>query len=93
LSQASKAGGKMAEKKFEEAMKRIEEIVQHLESGELSLEDSLKYFEEGMKLVKFSTRKLEEAEKKVTLLVEDREGKHSQLPFEPEEKKDEDGES
>ena len=83
----------MAEKKFEEAMKRIEEIVQNLEGGELSLEDSLKYFEEGMKLVKFSTRKLEEAEKKVTLLVEESDGKHAQVPFEPEKEKDKDGES
>ncbi|MBW1903371.1 MAG: exodeoxyribonuclease VII small subunit, partial [Deltaproteobacteria bacterium] len=67
----------MAEKKFEDAMKRLEEIVQNLETGELSLDDSLKNFEEGMKLVKFSTGKLEEAEKKVTHLIMDNEGKHT----------------
>ncbi len=83
----------MAEKKFEDAMRRLEEIVQTLESGELSLEDSLKNFEEGMKLVKFSTKKLEEAEKKVTMLVRDSEGKHTQVPFEPEREKDGDGTS
>lgn len=83
----------MAEKKFEDAMKRLEEIVQNLEAGELSLEDSLKNFEEGMKLVKFSTGKLEEAEKKVTQLVMDSDGKHIQAPFEPEKEKDGDGTS
>jgi exodeoxyribonuclease VII small subunit len=83
----------MAEKKFEDAMKRLEEIVQNLEGGELSLEDSLKNFEEGMKLVKFSTGKLEEAEKKVTQLIMDSEGKHTQAPFEPEKEKDGDGTS
>jgi len=79
----------MAEKKFEDAMKRLEEIVQNLESGELSLEDSLKNFEEGMKLIKFSSKKLEEAEKKVTMLVQDSEGTLTQIPFRPE--KDDDG--
>ncbi len=74
----------MAEKKFEDAMKRLEKIVQNLEDGELSLEDSLRNFEEGMDLVKFCTRKLEEAEKKVSLLVMGKDGKHNQVPFEPE---------
>ena len=75
----------MAEKKFEEAMQRLEEIVQTLEQGELPLEDSLKAFEEGMKLAKFCSKKLEEAEKKVTLLVQESNGKYSRIPFEPEE--------
>ena len=75
----------MAEKKFEEAMERLEGIVQTLEQGELPLEDSLKAFEEGMKLAKFCSKKLEEAEKKVTLLVQESNGKYSRIPFEPEE--------
>ena len=78
----------MAEKRFEQAMKRLEKIVQSLESGELSLEDAIKVFEEGVKLAKFCTNKLEEAEKRVSLLVQEREGKHTQVPFEVEEKKD-----
>ena len=78
----------MAEKKFEEAMQRLEEIVQSLEGGELSLEDSLRVFEEGMKLVKFCSGKLEEAEKKVTLLVQESGGKYTQVPFELEGEKD-----
>ena len=75
----------MAEKSFEEAMQRLEEITQNLESGDLSLEDSIDVFEEGMKLAKFCTKKLEEAEKKVTKLVKEGEGKFSQQPFEVQE--------
>lgn len=75
----------MAEKRFEQAMKQLEKIVQSLEGGELSLEDAIKAFEEGMKLAKFCTNKLEEAEKRVSLLVQEREGKHTQVPFEAEE--------
>ncbi len=77
----------MAEKKFEVAMQRLEEIVQGLEEGDLKLEDALKAFEEGMKLARFCSKKLEEAEKKVTLLVQEDEGKYTQAPFEPEEEK------
>ena len=75
----------MGEQKFEEAMKRLEDIVQSLESGDLALEDSIKTFEEGMKLVGFCSAKLEEAEQKVTLLVKESEGKYRQVPFETEE--------
>jgi len=78
----------MAEIRFEEAMERLEQIVQSLESGELVLEDSLEAFEEGMKLVKFCSHKLEESEKKVTLLVRESEGKYSQTPFEVEGEED-----
>ena len=78
----------MAEKKFEEAMERLEEIVQNLENGELPLEEALKVFEEGMKLTKFCSGKLEEAEKRVTLLVKESGGDHTQVPFQLEEDKD-----
>ncbi len=83
--QARSVGGIMADKKFEDAMARIEEIVENLETGELSLEDSLKVFEEGMKLVRFCSAKLEEAEKKVSLLVKDGEEGLREVPFAPEE--------
>jgi exodeoxyribonuclease VII small subunit len=66
----------------------LEEIVQSLEDGTLPLEDSLKVFEEGMKLIRFCTDKLEEAEEKVTLLIKESGGKHAQVPFEPGEGKD-----
>ena len=80
----------MAGKKFEDAMERLEEIIKDLEQGELPLEDSLKAFEEGMQLLKFCSNKLEEAEKKVTMLVQEGEGKHTQIPFdlEPDEAKE-----
>jgi exodeoxyribonuclease VII small subunit len=81
-------GGIMAEPKFEEAMKRLEEIVQDLEGGNLSLEDSIKIFEEGMKLVRFCSQKLEETEQKVNLLIKEGEGSYTLRPFES-EKKDE----
>ena len=76
----------MAEKKFEEAMKRLEDIVKNLESGDLSLEESLGIFEEGMKLVSFCSQKLEEAERKVTMLVKESNGKYTHQPFEIKEK-------
>ena len=72
----------MAQKKFEEAMKRLEMIVQDLENGELSLEESLKVFEEGMGLVKLCSEKLEEVEQKVTRLVKESDGKYGHQPFE-----------
>jgi exodeoxyribonuclease VII small subunit len=78
----------MAEKKFEKAMERLEEIVESLEGGELSLEDSLEVFEEGMKLARFCSHKLEEAEKKVTILVRENGEKYSPAPFEVEEEED-----
>ena len=79
----------MAENNFEKAMQRLEEIVKSLEEGDLPLEDSLKTFEEGMKLLKFCSNKLEEAEQKVTLLVKDSNGKQTQIPFELEGDKSE----
>jgi len=75
----------MAKENFENAMKRLETIVQELEEGDLSLEASLTAFEEGMKLLKFCSAKLEEVEKKVTLLVRESGGKPTQVPFDIEE--------
>ena len=71
----------MAQQKFEDAMKRLEDVVESLESGELSLKDSLQIFEEGMKLVSFCSKKLEEAEQKVTILIKESNGKYTHQPF------------
>ena len=79
----------MSEQKFEEAMKRLETIVESLERGDLSLEESLKAFEEGMKLLHFCSKKLEEAEQKVSVLIKESGGKLTQQPFEVEDKEDE----
>lgn len=78
------------EKKFEEAMQRLEELVQNLESGELPLENALEAFEEGMQLIKFCSRKLEEAEKRVRLLEQDNAGEVTRTSFEPEAEQDDD---
>jgi len=65
-------GGKAPdEMKFEEALGTLEEIVEQLEAGEMSLEDSVKAFESGMRLVKACTRRLDEAERRVEVLVGD----------------------
>ena len=63
----------MAKQKFETAMKRLDDIVRELEVGELSLEDALKKFEEGIKLSRFCANKLDEIEKKVSILVQNEE--------------------
>ena len=63
------------EKKFEDAIVELEGVVEQLESGELSLEDSLAAFENGVRLVKLCNQKLTEVEKKVEILVKDKEGK------------------
>jgi exodeoxyribonuclease VII small subunit len=64
----------MAAEKFETSLKRLEEVVRKLEGGELSLEESLKAFEEGVKHAGFCARKLDEAEKRVELLLKQKDG-------------------
>ena len=59
----------MAVKKFEESLKRLEDIVTKLEEGDLALEESLKLFEEGIKASRLCTKQLEEAERKVEILL------------------------
>jgi exodeoxyribonuclease VII small subunit len=64
-----------SEKKFERALEELEGVVEQLESGDLSLEDSLAAFEKGVGLVKYCNQKLTDVEKKIELLVRDKEGK------------------
>ena len=68
-------------KTFEDAMTQLEKIVQELESGDLPLEKALKKFEEGVRLSKFCFDKLEETEKKITLLTTDQNGNVSEVRF------------
>lgn len=75
----------MEEMKFEEAINRLEKIVQQLEEGEKSLEGSLKLFEEGIKLSKFCSGKLEEAKKKIEILTKSEKGELAAKPFNLEE--------
>lgn len=64
----------MSKLSFEKAMEQLENIVRELESGELSLEKALKQFEEGIKLSKLCSEKLEESEQKINLLMEQADG-------------------
>ncbi len=64
-----------SKKNFETALEELEKVVEQLESGDLSLEDSLAAFEMGVGLVKLCNEKLTEVEKKVELLVRDKDGK------------------
>jgi len=64
----------MAEVKFEKALKRLEEIVGELEKGELDIDKSLEIFEEGIKMSRVCSKKLNEAEKKIEKLTRDEKG-------------------
>lgn len=76
---------------FEKSLERLETIVREMESGELSLEKMMKHFEEGMSLVGVCSRKLNEVERKIELLVKQG-GQTTLAPFAmPEEPATEEG--
>lgn len=60
----------MKDMNFEESMEKLEQIASELENGNLSLEESLKKFEEGMELSKKCNEIIEKAEKKITILLQ-----------------------
>lgn len=66
---------------FEKALEQLEQIVQEMETGHLSLENSLKKFEEGIKLSQFCSQKLEETEQKINLLIEKPDGRIEETSF------------
>ena len=61
--------GKGKEPFFEEAMKGLESVVERLESGEIPLEESIRLFEEGMKLSEICRKRLDEADRKIEILL------------------------
>lgn len=71
----------MAELSFEEAMKRIEQIVADLEQGELPLDQSLEQFEEAIKLARSCQKKLEAAHQRISKLVRTDDGGFALEPF------------
>lgn len=73
----------MAAEKFETSLKKLEESVARLESGELSLEESLKVFEEGIRHSAICSRKLGEAQKRVEILLKQRDGSFVRDNFTP----------
>ena len=66
---------------FEKALARLEEIAAEMESGELGLEKMVAAFEEGQKLVKLCSSKLNEVEKKIEMLVKNSDGSVGTEPF------------
>ena len=71
----------MPEVKFEDALKKLENIVGELEKGDLSLDESLAKYEEGIKLSRACSKKLEMAKRKVELLIKSDSGKFQVKPF------------
>ena len=76
----------MATEKFETSLKKLEEIVRRLEGGSLSLEDSLKAFEEGVKYSSFCAKKLDEAERRIEVLLKHKDGTFTREPFDTDER-------
>lgn len=74
----------MAKQTFENAIKKLEQIVQELESGDQPLEEAVKKFEEGIKLSRYCSKKLDETEKKINILLKDQKGDLFEKPFIPE---------
>ena len=73
----------MPKERFEDALKKLEKIVSKLEEGDIPLEESLKLFEEGIRLSRFCNQKLDEAEKKVEILLKGKNGTLKPHPFDP----------
>ena len=71
----------MSELKFDQALERLEKIVREMEGEGLSLEETLKKYEEGVKLSRFCLATLDQAEKKIEILIRDAQGEVSARPF------------
>ena len=78
----------MGEIKFEKAIQRLEKIVDDLEKGELDIDKSLEIFEEGIKMSRVCTKKLNEAESKIEKLTRDQKGELVSELFPVEDKND-----
>ena len=70
------------EVEFETALKKLETIVENLETGDLSLEQALKQYEEGVRMADICSKRLTEAEKKVEILMKTGGGRLKAEPFE-----------
>jgi len=73
----------MTEKNFEKSIERLEAVVSRMESGELTLDEALAHYEEGIKLSRFCYQKLTEAEKKIEKLVKKKESGDDAYTTEP----------
>ena len=70
------------EKDFEAALRELEQIVEQLEAGDLPLEQSLELFEQGVRLSRDCQKRLDEAERRVEILLKDEDGGYTPSPFE-----------
>ncbi len=68
---------------FEKSLGELEELVELMEDGNLSLEDSLKHFERGIALTRACHQALSDAEQKIKILMKDQDGKEELVDFEP----------
>lgn len=71
----------MAEIKFEEALKKLEKIVEDLEGGDLTLDEALKKYQEGIELSRLCNQRLENAKKKIDILVKNKKGEFELKPL------------
>lgn len=71
----------MAEVKFEESLKKLEKIVEDLEKGDLSLDEALKKYQEGIELSRLCSQRLESAKKKIDILVKNKKGEFELKPL------------
>ena len=76
------------EKDFESSLRDLEQIVQQLEAGDLPLDRSLELFEQGVKLSRQCQKRLDEAERKVEILLRSNDGVYKPAPFEPSEEEE-----
>jgi exodeoxyribonuclease VII small subunit len=78
-----RAGRAGPEEPYDALVARLERVVGELESGSLTLEQSIEKFAEGVRLAKEASRKLDEAERRVEMLVRSADGNEEAVPFEP----------
>jgi exodeoxyribonuclease VII small subunit len=71
----------MAEIKFEDALKKLEKIVEDLEKGELSLDEALKKYQEGLELSRVCSQRLDNAKKKIDVLAKNKKGEFELKPL------------
>ena len=71
----------MAEMKFEEALKKLERIVEDLEKGDLSLDEALKKYQEGIELSRQCSQRLDSAKKKIDILTKNKKGEFELKPL------------
>jgi exodeoxyribonuclease VII small subunit len=71
-------------KNFETSLEELERIVRELEQGELTLEKSLELFEQGVKLSRECQERLNQAERRIEILMRDNQGRATVRPFDPE---------